>query len=122
MEYVHADEVGGSCLTTDCWPPTVTCPVRLVPPLGLTRKLTEPLPDPLTGCVSEIQLTSVVTVHAHSAAVAIVTLPGPPSEPTLRVAGLMVMTQGARCDTRTFVSLTAISPSRAAFPLLAVMR
>jgi len=46
--------------------------------LGTTEKLTTPSPLPLSGCVSEIQLTSVVAVHAHSLDVVIVTLDSPP--------------------------------------------
>jgi len=100
----------------------MTLPVRSTPLLGATVKLTVPLPLLLTGGTSVIQLTSVVAVHAQSLLTETDTLPEPPPAPTLWFEGATSYRQGARCDTRMWLSLMTISPSRADDPSLAATR
>jgi len=90
--------------------------------LGATVKLTVPLPLPLTGAASVIQLTSDVAVHAQSLLTETDTLPEPPPAPMLWLGGPTSYRQGARCDTRMWLSLMTISPSRADDPSLAATR
>jgi hypothetical protein len=80
------------------------------------------LPLPVAGGVSEIQFTSTVAVHAHSAEVESVTLPDEAENPTFWVVGDTLYRHGARCDTRACSSLTTIVPSREDAPSLGATR
>ena len=84
--------------------------------------MTAPLPLPDTGAASDIHVTSLVAVHAHSLDVDTVTRPLPLPDVTLCVAGVRSKRQGARCDTRTCAPLTLTLPSRCALPSLGVAR
>ena len=97
-------------------------PPRSAALLGATLKLIVPPPEPLSGAAKEIQLTSVDAVHPHSLAAAIVTPPLPPLAGMLCEAGLRSKRHGARCDTRTVLSLTVMTPSRVADPSLGAAR
>lgn len=84
---------GAGMLTADCvtvgrWLATAIVPLRAAPSLRATVKLTVPVPVPVGDDVSAIQPTSTVAVHRHSLAVVMVSLPGPPSEPTLWLDGV----------------------------------
>ena len=97
-------------------------PPRSAPPLGATVKVIEPPPEPLSGPAKEIQLTSADAVHPHSLAAAIVTPPLPPLAGIVCAAGLRSKRHGARCETRTVLSLTAMTASRVADPSLGATR
>src|SRR5262245_45785066 len=100
----------------------ITLPVRSAPLLAATVKPTVPFPLPVSGGVSVIQPTSVLAVHAQSLLTATVTLPDPALASMDWLAGATWYRQGARCETRTRLSLTAISPSRADDPSLGATR
>jgi hypothetical protein len=70
-------EPAAACVTVARWPAIVMLPVRDAPVLRSTVKATVPLPLPLNGGVSVIQLASVEAVHAQSLVVATLTLPAP---------------------------------------------
>jgi hypothetical protein len=61
------------------WPATMMLPARSLPSLGSTVTFTVAFPLPVSGAVSLIQPASVVAFHAHSLAVATVTLAAPPA-------------------------------------------
>jgi hypothetical protein len=102
--------------------PMMIAPPRSAALLGATLKLIVPPPEPLSGAAKEIQFTSVDAVHPHSLAAAIVTPPLPPLAGMLCEAGLRSKRHGARCDTRTVLSLTVMTPSRVADPSLGAAR
>ena len=77
-------------------------------------KLTVALPLPPDGAANEIQLTSGDAFHEQSLAVAIATEALPPSEPMFWDDGVTSNRHGARCETRTLLSLMTMSASRAA--------
>ena len=65
------------------WPPTVIVPVREIGVvLGETLNATGPLSDPVVAPVRVIQLTLLVAVQLHPAAVVTVKEPVPPDEAT----------------------------------------
>ena len=76
------------CVTVLRCPAIVMLPVRSSPVLRTTVKATVPLPLPVSGGVRVIQLASVDAVHAHSPAVATLTLPVPPLALTFWLAGV----------------------------------
>ena len=102
--------------------PTMIAPPRSASLLGATLKLTEPSPEPLSGPAKEIQFTSADAVHPHSLAAAILMPPLPPLAAMLWEAGLRSKRHGARCETRTVLSLTVMTPSRVADPSLGAAR
>jgi hypothetical protein len=69
-----------------------------------------------------IHATSVDAVHAQSLLVVTATEPLPAAAFTLWLEGETSYRHGARCDTLTRVSLTTISPLRAAEPSFAATR
>jgi hypothetical protein len=87
IEALHAGAIA-PCVTVARCPAIVMLPVRASPVLGGTVKATVPLPVPLSGGVSVIQLESVEAVHAQSSAVAMLTLPAPPLALTFWFAGV----------------------------------
>jgi len=92
---LHAGGGGGGagmvtpdCVTVGRWLATAIVPLRAAPSFRATVKLTVPVPVPVGDDVSAIQPTSTVAVHRHSLVVVMVSLPGPPSEPTLWLDGV----------------------------------
>ena len=79
-EMVHV--AGGVEEPDDCWmvtvsPPMVMVPVRAVPALPATVKLTFPLPEPAAGA-TVIQLTVLAAAHGQPPGAATLTEPAPP--------------------------------------------
>ena len=97
-------------------------PPRSAPLFGATVKLIEPPPEPLSDPAKEIQFTSADAVHPHSLGAAILTSPPPPLAGMLRDAGVRSNRHGARWETRTVLSLTAMTASRVADPSLGAAR
>jgi hypothetical protein len=92
---LHAGGGGGGAgmLTPGCvmvgrWLATATVPLLAAPSFRATVKLSVLVPVPVVDDVRVIQLTSTVAVHGHSLSVVMVSLPGPPSEPTLWLEGV----------------------------------
>ena len=79
-------------------------------------------PVPLAGGVIEIQLESVVAVHAQSASVVTLTVDAPPLVASVWLAGVSTYRHGARCDTRAGSLLMTMVPSRIDDPSLADTR
>lgn len=67
------------CCTVNVRPAMVSVPLRTLPRLICTEKLTDPLPEPLAPAVMSTQDALLTAVHAHPAAV--VTDTGPPDPP-----------------------------------------
>lgn len=79
-EMVHpagGDEVPEACWMVTASPPIVIVPVRPVPVLTATVKLTFPLPEPAAGA-TVIQLTVLAAAHGQPPGVATLTEPAPP--------------------------------------------
>ena len=82
------------------WPPTVSVPVRAAPLFAATRKVTVPLPVPLSPDVTVSQDAPLVAVHAHPlAAVTLSVGPVPPVAGTDAVEGFTLIEQLPSCVT-----------------------
>jgi len=91
----------------------VTVPVRDEPLLAAMFNTTEPLPLPCAPDVIVIHDALLFVVHVQPVNVVTATLAVPALALTLWLSGAIAKTQGAAsCITRTWLSLTTISPSR----------
>ena len=108
----------GGCVPSCCvivWVTSaiVTVPLRLPPLLAAMLRATEPLPLPCAPDVIVIHEALLFALHVQPFSVDTATFAVPAVELTVWLFGVMVKRQGAAsCMTRTWLSLTTISPSR----------
>jgi hypothetical protein len=113
-----------SCCVSVCvWSAMVTVPVRDPPLLAAMRSAREPLPLPWAPDVIVIHDTLLFAAHVQPVNVDTLTLAVPALELTVWLSGAIAKRQGAAsCMTRTWLSLTTISPSRIEGTVLAAAR
>jgi hypothetical protein len=102
-----------SCVIVCVRSAMVTVPVRDAPLLAAMRNATEPLPLPCAPDVIVIHEASLVAVHVQPFDVDTAMLAATELELTVWASGAIVNRHvAACCITRTWLSLTTISPSR----------